>query len=305
MGMRRGVMPLWVAATLFACALQTARFVLQRRLSGGGGGLGPVAATLARFVYAPVALGLGLAVATVAGTGWPRLGPGFWPFAVLGGLSQILATVLVVATFARRNFAVGIALSKTAVLMAVVAGAVLLGEWPGAAALAAIVVGVFGVLAVSVPRGVRWRAGLSDVAVVYGLAAGAFFAVSGVAYRGASLAVASDAAVLRAAVTLFFVTVLQASALTVWLAWRDRPALVATIRRWRLTGAIGATSMLGSLAWFTAYTLEQAAVVNAVGQVELVLSLAVSAAFLGEKVTMREIGGTALIGASVAVLLVA
>ena len=297
-------MPLWIAATLAACSFQAVRFLLQKRMSGGG--LGPVAATFARFVYAPVALGLGLLIwRWSAAAPMPTLREGFWPFAVAGAVSQILATVLVVATFSRRNFAVGIALSKTTVLMTVATGAVLLGEVPRAAALAAIVVGVVGVLLVSVPRGVRWRAGLADRAVLYGLGAGALFAVSGVSYRGASLAVASEAALVRAAATLFFVTSVQTVVLALWMLWRDRAALRGTFRRWRMSLAIGATSMLGSLAWFTAYTLEQAALVNAVGQVELILSLLISATLLGERVSGREVAGTGLIGLSVAVILFA
>ena len=297
-------MPLWIAATLIACTLQALRFLLQKRLAGGGGGLGPVAATFARFVYAPFVLGLALMAWRLGGgAALPPLGEGFWPFAFAGGVSQILATVLVVATFAQRNFSVGIALSKTTVLMTIVVGAVVLGEVPSGPAIVAIVVGVLGVVAISVPRGVRWRAALSDRAVAFGLGAGAFFAVSGVSYRGATLAVGSDEALLRAAVTLFFVTALQSAILGAWMAWRDRAALRGTFRRWRVSGAIGATSMLGSLAWFTAYTTQQAALVNAVGQVELVLTLAISAFLLQERVTAREVAGTLLIGGSVAAIL--
>ena len=298
-------MPLWIAATLTACALQAARFALQRHLSGGGQGLGPVAATFARFVYAPAALGAGLVAWRSTGAAWPGLGEGFWPFALAGAVSQILATVLVVATFARRNFAVGIALSKTTVLMSVAVGIALLGEAPAPGALAAMAMGVAGVVVLSVPRGVRWASGMRDAAVLYGLGAGACFAVSGVAYRGASLAVGSDDPLVRATVTLFFVTSMQTLLLAAWMAWRDRPALVGTFRRWRISLAIGATSMLGSLAWFTAYTLEQAALVNAVGQVELILSLAISATFLGERVTARELAGTAIVGGSVVGILLA
>ena len=144
---------------------------------------------------------------------------------------------------------------------------------------------------------------MRDLAVVYGLGAGICFAVSGVSYRGASLAVAADEPLLRAAVALFFATTLQTALLAAWLVWRDPAALVAVFRRWRVSLAIGTTSMLGSLAWFTAYTLEQAALVNAVGQVELILSLAISALVLGERITARELAGTALIGGSVAALL--
>ena len=233
----------------------------------------------------------------------PALGPGFWPYALVGGVSQILATMCVVALFSRRNFAVGMAFSKTTVLMTVGTGFLLLGELPRAGEVAAILVGVAGVLLLSVPKGAGWRAGLTDPATLYGLASGAFFSISGVSYRGASLAVATDAPMLRAAVTLLFVTALQTALLAAWLAWRDRDGLRRVFTGWRVSAAIGATSMLGSLGWFTAYTLQQAALVNAVGQVELILSLAISWLALGERIAPRELAGVALIGGSVAALL--
>lgn len=294
-------MPLWIAATLFAATVQAIRFLLQKRLSMAGAG--PVAATFARFVYAPPVLGAGLLVWAAAGGGWPTVGEGFWPFAVLGGMSQILATILVVATFARRNFAVGNALSKTSVLMAVVVGAILLSEVPSPGAIIAICGCVAGVVVLSSGAGVRWRDGLRDVATLYGLGAGAFFAVSGVAYRGASLTVETPDPILRATVTLFFVTLSQSAMLAAWMGLRDRPAMRAVVRGWRTSALIGATSMLGSLGWFTAYTLQQAPLVNAVGQVELILSLLISATLLGETVTRREVLGVALIGGCVAALL--
>ncbi|UWQ21154.1 DMT family transporter [Jannaschia sp. W003] len=294
-------MPLWVAATLFAATVQALRFFLQRRLSLRGAG--PAAATFARFLYAPLALGAGLAVFHARGGALPATGAGFWPYAAAGGVAQILATMCVVALFSRRNFAVGMAFSKTTVLMTLAVGFALLGELPSAPAIAAMAVGVGGVVLLSVPAGVAWREAARSPAVLYGLGSGAFFAVSGVSYRGASLAVEAAEPLLRAAVTLFFVTLLQTALLAVWLLWRDREGLLRVLRDWRITLAIGATSMLGSLGWFTAYTLEQAALVNAVGQVELLLSLGISWIALGERSTPRELAGVALVGGSVAALL--
>ncbi|WP_308916766.1 DMT family transporter [Jannaschia sp. LMIT008] len=298
-------MSLWVFAALAASALQAFRFYLQKRLSAGGAG--PVAATFARFVYAPLFLGSGLLVwwSMDTTTALPALDATFWPWAIVGGIAQIAATILVVATFSRRNFAVGIALSKTTVLMTILTGFALLGEVPTLPVIAAISVGVVGVLAISIPKGQSFRAGMTDVAILYGLGSGAFFSVSAVAYRAGSLAVAAEEPILRASVTLFWVTLLQTALLAAWLLLRDRGAMVAVFRRWRVTLAIGLTSMGGSLGWFTAYTLEQAALVNAVGQVELILSLAISWLLLSERITWRELVGTVLIGFSVVVVLLA
>lgn len=297
-------MSLWLAATLFAASVQALRFLLQKRLALGG--LSPTATTFARFVYAPpvIAAGLGAWLAVSGGT-LPAIGPGFWPFAVAGGVAQILATICVVALFARRNFAVGIAFSKVTVLMTVAAGWLVLGETVSGPALAAMIVGFAGVVLLSVPLGAvgAGRLQVLNRASALGLASGAFFSVSAVSYRGASLLVATDAPILRAAVTLGLVTLVQAALLGLWLAWRDRAGLVAVLRGWRATALVGATSLAGSLGWFTAYTLQTAAYVNAVGQVELILSMAISWLVLGERQTPRELLGIALVGASVAGLI--
>ncbi len=131
-----------------------------------------------------------------------------------------------------------------------------------------------------------------------------FFSISAVGYRGASLLVESDAPVLRAAVTLGLVTLAQAAMLAAWLWWRDRTGLVAVFTRWRTTALVGATSLAGSLGWFTAYTLQTAAYVNAVGQVELVLSMAISWLVLGERFSARELLAIGLVSVSVMGLIV-
>ncbi len=306
-------MSLWLAATLLAATAQAGRFYLQKRLSSGG--LSAPAATFARFALAPPALAAGLALAALWGAAVPAPGAGFWGYALAGGLAQIGATVLVVLLFAQRSFAVGIAFSKTTVLMTVLAGVLVLGETVTAPALAAMGVGLAGVLLISVPSGggadpgpgaARRFAGLRAVlnrGSLYGLGAGALFAVSAVGYRGATLAVESPDPLMRAAVTLFLVTALQTALLALWLAWRERGAFAAIRARGRAVAATGALSLLGSYGWFTAYTLQTAAYVNAVGQVELILSLAISWLLLGERIAARELAGIGLIGGSVAALL--
>lgn len=274
------------------------RFYLQKRLSLSG--LSPAASTFARFVYAPLPIAIGLGIWAVSTGGqFPAIGPEFWPFALTGAISQILATVCLVALFARRNFAVGMAFSKTAVLLTVVSGFLLLGEVVTWVSLVAMAVGFLGVLILSVPVGAGLRANPFNVATLLGLGSGVFFSLSAVGYRGASLAIATDAPLLRAAMTLCIVTLIQTLMLLLWLAWRDRAGLIAVFTGWRVTALVGVTSMAGSMGWFTAYTLQTAAYVNAVGQIELVLSMLISRFALGERQTTRELAGILLVGVSV------
>jgi drug/metabolite transporter (DMT)-like permease len=92
--------------------------------------------------------------------------------------------------------------------------------------------------------------------------------------------------------------------MALWLAWRERGQIATVIRAWRVAGLVGVTSMIGSFCWFSAFTLQNAAYVNALGQVELIFSLAASALFFRERITARELAGMALLGLGILVLVV-
>ena len=106
----------------------------------------------------------------------------------------------------------------------------------------------------------------------------------------------------RAIVTLAIVTALQTAAMALWLVWRERGEISRVLRAWRVAGLVGLTSMVGSICWFNAYTLQTAAYVNALGQVELLLSLAIGALAFGEKISKREWQGIVFLGISILLL---
>ena len=290
----------WILLSVAAAAFQTLRFALQKRLSMGP--LSAGGATLARFAYAaPFAAALAALYAALAGGGAPGWTPRFWGFALAGGLAQIGATWCVVALFAARNFAVGITFKKTEVLLTALVGFAVLGDRLGVPALLAIALGVAGVWLLSQPAvrtgAARW--GVFNRAAGLGLASGLLFAISAVGYRGATLEILSPDPVMRALMTLAVVTCAQTLALGLWLARRE-PGQLAAIWGARTRAVwMGLASLGGSLCWFTAFTLQNAALVFAVGQVEVVFSLAVAALAFGERVTTREGAGIALVTLSV------
>lgn len=293
-------MELWIVFACAAALFQTVRFMLQKVLSLGS--ISALGSTFARFAYAvPFAAAAGAGYLGATGAAWPALGPAFWAYALIGGLGQILATALVVALFAHRNFAVGITLKKTEVIQTALLGLVVLGEGLSAGGWAAIGLGLVGVLLLSRTPGdpaTLWQ-GLRSRAVGLGLASGFFFAVSGVGYRGATLEIAGDDPVFRAIVALICVNSAQALALLIWLGWRA-PEQVRAVWAARRTGVwLGLTSMGGSVSWFTAFSLQTAAYVFAVGQVELIFSLLASVLFFRETVTRRELLGMAVLTASI------
>ncbi len=296
-------MSLWIPITIAAAGFQTVRFMLQKSLSSVK--LSAAGATFARFAYSlPLAL-VGLVVAIqVTGLSLPDLSARFWVFAIIGGTSQILATICVVALFKQRNFAVGITFKKTEVIQTAIVGFVVLGDQVSTGALGAIVVGLLAVLLLSKTPGGdgAWWQNLTNRASRLGLGSGVLFAFSSVSYRGASLELGDIDAWFRALVTLAAVVTFQFVSMGIWLLWRDRAELRAVWNTRRTGVFVGLTSLCGSFCWFFAFTLQNAAYVKALGQVELLLSLLASTLFFREIITRREIAGMLLLGASILAL---
>jgi drug/metabolite transporter (DMT)-like permease len=293
-------MSLWISISVAAAVFQTLRFMLQKVMAKQT--LSATGATFARFLYsAPIIVVLTTLYLNQTGQAWPDLSPQFWMYAATGGLAQVLATVCVVLVFKSRNFAVGITFKKTEVILAVLVGIVVLGDQVSWQGLGAIVLGLVGVLLLSSPAQIEawnWRM-MFNRATGLGILSGALFAVSAVTYRGASLQLDMTDHWGRAGVTLTVVTSMQLTGMAIYLFSRERGEISAVWQARRVAGWIGILSMAGSFCWFTAFTLQNAAYVKAVGQIELIFSLLVTVLFFKEKISFREWIGVAVLGMSV------
>ncbi len=239
-----------------------------------------------------------------SGQGLPALKGEFWLYGLAGGTAQILATVCVVLLFKQRNFAVGITFKKTEVIQTVLVGWLVLGEGVSTGGFAAIALGVVGLFLLSggaEAKGLRLT-DLRNRAAGLGVASGFLFAISAVCYRGATLAVVSDDPLLRAGVTLGAVVLMQTLLMAIWLPLREPGQIRAVWSARKVAVWIGLTSMGGSLCWFIAFALANAAYVKAVGQVELILSVAASTLFFRERISSREWLGMAVLAASIVML---
>lgn len=297
---------LWIIVTIAAASFQTVRFMLQKHLatatlSAGG-------TTFSRFLYSlPFILILTAAYLGGDIANLPPISASFWGFGLLGATAQILATVCVVLLFKQRNFAVGITFKKTEVIQTVLVGWIILGEGVTPLGFAAIALGIVGLLLLSGgPEAKGFH--LSDLgnrAAGLGIASGVLFAFSAVSYRGATFAVAADDAFLRAAVTLSAVVTMQTVIMLVWLRLREPGQITAVWAARQVALWIGLTSMGGSLCWFIAFALQNAAYVKALGQVELILSVMASTLFFRERISGREWAGmTVLVGSILMLVLV-
>jgi drug/metabolite transporter (DMT)-like permease len=285
----------WVALSIAAALAQTLRFALQKVLAGAE--LGPAAATWARFFWsAPVVTALVLAYWVTTDAPRPGIAPTFLPYALVGGLAQILATICTVALFARRAFSVGITFKKSEVMLTALAGLVILGDTITATGAAFIALGFVGVLLLSEPPE---GGSLFNSCAALGLASGFFFALSAVAYRGATLAVGSSDTFLVAGLTLAVVTTAQTAGLGLWLWLREPGQIGKTLKAWRRTSLVGLFSLLGSWCWFAAFSLQNAAYVFAVGQIELVFSLVLGVWLFAERPALRELLGMAVLTVSI------
>lgn len=295
---------LWILVTLAAAVFQTVRFMLQKFLATAT--LSAAGATFSRFLYSwPFIIGLLAVYFAATGSAWPEIGGAFWFYGLLGASTQILATVCVVLLFKQRNFAVGITFKKTEVIQTVLVGWLLLGEGVSWLGFGAIALGIVGLLLLSGKAGAQGirLSDLGNRAAGLGIASGVLFAFSAVSYRGATLLVVADDPILRAGVTLAVVVSMQTAIMLVWLTLREPGEIKAVWDARKVAVWIGVTSMGGSFCWFVAFTLQNAAYVKALGQVELILSVAATTLFFKEKISGREWAGIAVLVASILMLI--
>jgi len=310
---------LWIACTVAAAGVQTARNAAQRSLTGR---LGTVGATHVRFLFG-LPFGLLFLAGLAAVTGLASLRPS-WSYAgwaLMGAVFQILGTALMLAAMRERSFVVSIAYVKTEPMQIALFGLVFLGERLSLQASAAVLVATAGVLLMSMPAGAagsdmagapgeaaaarRPGGGRVPCAALSGVLSGAMFALSAVGFRGAILALGDGPFYLRATATLATSLAMQTALLTGWLLWRDRHVLRGIFRLWRPSLLAGAAGALASQLWFLAFSLQAAAAVRTVGLVEILFAQAVSQRLFAQGATAREAIGMALMVGGLLWLLVA
>ncbi len=298
---------IWIPITLFAVVMQTVRTAGQKQLTAH---LDSISVTLVRFLFGlPFAAVYLLCVAAWSDTSLPPLNETFVIYTALGGVAQIIATVLLIHLFSLRNFAVGTTYARTEAFLTAFIGALFFGEWISVQGWVAIVISVAGVVVLTIARshvdsgsilGRLWNR-----AAAIGLASGLGFALASLSIRKASLSFGIDDFLLSAGMTLVLMIILQTLIMVVYVAVRS-PAQFATMaRQWRISTFVGLTSALGSIGWFTAVTVERAAYVKALGQVEFLFALAISTLFFRERTTRVELMGMTLVAGGVVILLLA
>lgn len=300
-------MPLWIPITIAAAFLQNLRSTWQKQLTGE---LSAIAATYVRFSFGlPVAAVYFWALHAMGGISIPTPNGTFLFYCMAGALAQVLGTVWLVALFAYRNFAVGTTYSKTETAQAALFGIIVLGDHPSPGAVAAILVSLAGVVAISMAKShlsvASFFRSLAERPTLMGIGTGGAYGIAAVCYRGASLSLGRTDVMMPAAFTLFVVLTIQTIAMTAWLAWREPEQLGGTMRAWKISSLVGVAGALASVGWFTAMTMQNAAYVRALGQIELVFTFASSHFLFREKTGRLELIGIALVIGGLLILLFA
>lgn len=290
-------MPLWIPVTIAAAFLQNLRSTWQKQLTGT---MSATAATYVRFSYGlPVAVVYLWGLHEIGGFALPSPNGWFLVYCLIGGVAQIIATFLLVALFAYRNFAVGTTYSKTETVQAALFGVIVLGDHPSMGAVAAILVSLAGVIAISMAKShltlANFGRSLTERPTLMGLGTGAGFGISAVCYRAASLSLHADGFLIAASYTLVTVLIIQTVLMTAWLMWREPQELRKTATAWKVSCLVGLVGALASVCWFTAMTIENAAYVRALGQIELVFTFASSYFLFKEKTGRLELLGIGLV----------
>ena len=298
-------MPVWIPITLAAAFFQNLRSALQKHLKGQ---LSDIATTTTRFFYAwPLALIYLWGMLFFTAQPLPTMTSGFGIYVVLGSVTQILFTFLLIWLFSFRNFAVGNTFGKTETVQIAVLGFVLLGDPLSGTAILAIFISVLGVLVLSAGKaGLQLSnlvAGITQRSTLIGLLSGFFLGASVVLFRGASLALEGGDSFLKAATTVAVSTSFQTLLLCLYLRLREPGQLRKILKIWKKAGLVSIVSILGSICWVTAFTIENAAHVRTLGQVELLFSLLFSLIVFREQVARLEILGMALILGGIVLLL--
>jgi drug/metabolite transporter (DMT)-like permease len=290
---------LWIPFTIVAALGQVARNAMQRSLTGP---LGTWGATNIRFLFGfPFSMVFFAVVLLVSGDSiaWPTAA--FWPWLLLGALSQIVGTGMMLLAMNDRSFVVTTAYLKTEAIQTAIFGFIFLGDQLTLLKVVAILIATAGVVIAALrPASGKGFADLKPT--ILGLAAAAAFALSAVGFRGAVIVVPGVSFVTAASYTLVFGLFVQTLILSIYLLLRAPDLLKKIFGLWRPSMFAGFMGAFASQFWFLAFALTAAANVRTLALVEVLFAQAVAYYSFKQPLAARELVGIVLIVIGVALL---
>jgi drug/metabolite transporter (DMT)-like permease len=290
---------LWIPFTIVAALGQVARNAMQRSLTGP---LGTWGATNIRFLFG-FPFSIVFFVVVIAATGdhvpWPTAQ--FWPWLLLGALTQITGTGMMLLAMNDRSFVVTTAYLKTEAIQTAIFGFVFLGDHLTWLKVIAILIATAGVVIAALRPGAG--KGFADLKpTLLGLGAAASFALSAVGFRGAVIVVPGVSFVTAASYTLVFGLFVQTLVLTIYLLFRAPDVLRKILGLWKPSMLAGFMGAFASQFWFLAFALTAAANVRTLALVEVLFAQGVAYYSFKQPLSARELSGIVLIVIGVALL---
>ncbi len=299
-------MELWIIFTFIAATAQTFRSAGQKKLKDK---LNDFGASYVRFSYAlPFAFLWLLFWEHYSEQNIPETNIIFWTWSIIGGIAQIVFTILLMMLFNHRNFAAGTAFSKTDILQAAIFEALIIGEIVSLQVGFGILIGVFAVLLLSFQKSFNGLMNLSKSIISYqtfiGLTSGAFLGLSTVAFRAATDSLETGDVIIRASTTATLSILFQTIIMGLAIYIINKKQLLLTFVYWRQGLFVGFFAAITTFCWFSAFSLKNVASARAVGQIELLITLAVSSLFFKERITKTELLSIFLLAFSILLVII-
>ena len=293
----------WITATIIAAFFQNLRSSLQKSLNDQ---MSLMASTYVRFVFAlpfSALLFFGyfkdLNVVSDALSNHTFLG-----YVVLGSLSQIIFTFIFLYSFKFSNFVVGTTLSKTEVIQIAFLELIILNDHLSGMVILGIIISTIGVIIFSVKDLNFFLKNILSKSTLLGIFCGSLLALSIVSFRGATLSLENLTSNFEMAITtLFASTFVQTIFVSCYLIIKERDQFKNILDNKYKSVAAGFSGFIATLFWFYAFSLTQASMVRAFGQIELFFSYLSSRYYFKEKIKLIEIIGITVFVIGILVIL--
>ncbi len=298
----------WILAAIFAAACQTGRSAFQKNMISK---LGEYGAAYIRFCYAlPFTTLIWLTWISIPGNNIPDLSVYSIVMCLVGSIFQVLFTYVLMKVFSHKNFATGIAFSKTEVILIAGLEIILLSAAFSISIMFGIILGVISVLLLSYAKKADsilktfklLLKSIMSIGTLVGLLSGLLLAGSVVAFRVSIISV--DAPLLDKSLFISFIAIVfQTIFVGFYLFIYKINEFQAVIKYWKPSLPAGLCGTGATFGWFVAFGLTTAAEVRAVGQIELIFSILLSMLFFKEKIKKTELTGIILLGLSILIII--
>ena len=216
----------------------------------------------------------------------------FITYVILASVLQISFTLLFLYLLKFTNFLIGTALSKTEVIQIAFFEFIILKDYLNFYALLGIMISTIGVIIFSTKDLKNIINGFFSKSTVVGLLCGTLLALSVVFYRGSmEFLEFTNKNFDRALLTLFAATIIQTTLITFYLLLFEITEFKKIKSNIKLSSLAGFFGFSATISWFYSFSLVQAALVRAVGQIELLFSYVSSRFMFKEKIRYIEIFG--------------